>query len=742
MLYFRFRFRPQISARICIEAHATHVLQTGALSQNECLSSVGGYARATRWRKSLLLRICAIGIALFSGAVIPTTSFAQNIWPGASKGYSSGCEIDTFTVPNGAAYVQDHGRWYKAERLTGYATDYSPGTGGNGGIVRVVASVTPGQKLYVSPTPTMFTVSGVSQGGGSGGIGSFVATSSPSAACPFAHPDAAGLLVLAGGGGGGGAGIRGTGGSGGAAGNTGGNGGNNNSIDGGGGNPGTQTGGGTGGAGGHGSVFFGDAYPGGKGGYFTGGYQGSSKDGFSTGGGGGSGYYGGGGGGGEAGGGGGGGGGGSNYVAPSIPTSAPSDTQITGTLQNGSTSQNAFVEITPIFSTATTITSSPNPSAQGQSVTITVHVTSSAGGHPNGGNVDITDGVTTIATVALVNGVATYITASFSQGQHPLQAFYRGYGSDSEIDQPSHTVSQIVNGVVTPYTQVVGAPLALPTILLNPSDQSVRYGDTVEWEVQGNGNPSPTIQWQVSTDGGVNYSNLVGQTSNFLVFPAQVAQNGNRYRALFTNAAGTVPTSAATLVVQPQGLFVLANDKTMTFGGSEPPLTVTYGHFVNGENASVLGGSLACVTTPATITATTPSGDYPINCGGLTSSNYTIFYLAGTRCTSCHHRRISPPLRCPPSCRSVRRSQSPPAKVRPAIRSCSASTRRRRIARAPYRRRAWCPSSRSTTTRAAPIARSISIRRATAPSRHPRRCNCPPSWPTTNLQSTRSRRQT
>jgi len=586
-------------------------------------------ARVTRVRNSLLRRLCAIGLVLCGGAVIPATSLAQNLWPGAPKGQSSGCQINTYTVPSGAAYVQVTAVGQGG--TDGYAGDYSPGTGGNGGIVTVVAAVTPGQKLYAVPTSDLFTVWGVTHGGGSGGNGSFVATSDPSSSCPYSHPDAAGMLVVAGGGGGGGSGFRGTGGSGGAAGNAGGNGGNNNSVDGGGGSPGTQTGGGAGGAGGHGGVYFGAASAGGSGSYFAGGLHGSDPDGTAPGGGGGSGYYGGGGGGGEAGGGGGGVGGGPNYVAPSIPTSAPSDAQPTGTLQNGSTSQYPFVEIRPIFSTATTITSSPNPSAQGQSVTITVHVTSSAAiGRPSGGNVDITDGVATIATVALVNGVASYTTSSFSQGQHPLQAFYLGFASPSEIDRPSHTVNQIVNGVVTPYTHVVGAPLALTTIFLNPSNQSATYGQAVQWEVQGNGNPTPTIQWQVSTDGGANYSNLAGQTSQFLMLTAQVAMNGNRYRANFTNAAGTVPTSAATLTVQPAGLQVIANDKTMSFGGSAPPLTVTYSGFVPGENASVLSGTLACATTPAVITATTPSGDYPINCSGLTSANYTIFNVAGT----------------------------------------------------------------------------------------------------------------
>ena len=581
-------------------------------------------ARSARAHSSWLRRICAIGVAICSVAIAPGAS-AQNIWTGADPGSSYGCNaIGTFTVPNGAAYVQ--------VTVIGQAgLGNASAQGGDGGIVTVVAAATPGQKLYAAPTPNMFTVASSPGTGYAGGVGSFVATSDPSASCAAHQPPSAGsLLVVAAGGGGGGAGVFVKGGSGGQAGWAGESGGNNNAVDGDGGDRGTQTGGGAGGAAGH-SFSSLNGSSGSNGGYFAGGAPGNAWNEDGDGGGGGAGYYGGGGGGGNGYfGDSGGGGGGSNYVAPSIPTSVPSYPQITGTVENRSTTRAALVEITPIFSTATTITSSPNPSAYAQSVTITANVTSSAGGYPSGGNVDITDGFTTIATVPVVNGVATYNTSSFSQGQHPLQAFYIGYSSDSEIDQPSYSAGQIVNGVVTPYTQVVGAPLALTTILMNPSDQSATYGQSVEWQVQGNGNPAPTIQWQVSTDGGATYTNLAGQTSQFLILTAQVAWNGNRYRALFTNAAGTVPTSAATLTVQPAGLQVVANDKTMTFGGSEPPLTVSYYGFLNGETSAVLSGSIACATTPATITPATPSGDYPINCSGLSSSNYTIYYVAGT----------------------------------------------------------------------------------------------------------------
>ena len=553
-------------------------------------------ARASRARSGWLRRICAIWVAFFSGAIAPGASAVQNIWTGADPGTSYICHaIGTFTVPNGVAYVQ-------ATVIGQAGTSGYGSTGGNGGIVTVVAAVTPGQKLYAAPTLSIFTISYLGNGQGLGGVGSFVATSNPSTRCDANQPPTADtLLVVAGGGGGGGAGTF-AGGSGGAAGKAGDSGSGNDSIDGGGGNPGTQTGGGAGGAGGH-SITFANGSSGGNGGYFAGGAQGTAYNNDVNGGGGGAGYYGGGGGGGNAFlGDGGGGGGGSNYVAPSIPTSAPSYAQITGTVENGSTTRAALVEITPIFSTATTITSSPNPSAYGQSVTITVNVTSSAGGYPSGGNVDITDGVTTIATVALVNGVATYTTSAFTQGQHPLQAFYLGYSSDPEIDQPSHTVSQIVGGIVTPYTQVVGAPLALPTILLNPSDQSTTYGRAVEFEVAGNGNPSPTIQWQVSTDGGATFSDMAGHTSQYLILTAQIAWNGTA----IARCSPTQPARFEALLLWRCARRVAVVPTINDVYGSEPPSHRQPYRVPSGETR-VSSAAAYCTTTPATITATTPA---------------------------------------------------------------------------------------------------------------------------------------
>lgn len=69
-------------------------------------------------------------------------------------------------------------------------------------------------------------------------------------------------------------------------------------------------------------------------------------------------------------------------------------------------------------------------------------------------------------------------------------------------------------------------------------------------------NPIPTVQWQVSTDGGMNYTNLnnslanvSGATTPRLSFIAEMSDNGNLYRAVFTNTFGAAASAPATLTV-------------------------------------------------------------------------------------------------------------------------------------------------------------------------------------------------
>jgi hypothetical protein len=78
--------------------------------------------------------------------------------------------------------------------------------------------------------------------------------------------------------------------------------------------------------------------------------------------------------------------------------------------------------------TTTTLTSSLNPSQQGQTVRFTATVTGQYGGTPTG-SITFKDGQTVLAQVQLSGGVARYKTSALAKGKHYIWASYGGDGN-------------------------------------------------------------------------------------------------------------------------------------------------------------------------------------------------------------------------------------------------------------------------------------------------------------------------
>jgi len=142
-----------------------------------------------------------------------------------------------------------------------------------------------------------------------------------------------------------------------------------------------------------------------------------------------------------------------------------------------------------------------------------------------------------------------------------------------------------------------------PHIVTAPSDETVLVGKTATFTAKASGAPAPTVQWQVSSNGGATFQNMAGATSGTLtVQNATLVESGNRYRAVFTNKAGSATTSAATLTVhsiptvstQPKDRTVLAGE-TATFTaaavGTPPPTVQWEVSTENGANFKPLAGA-------------------------------------------------------------------------------------------------------------------------------------------------------
>ncbi len=146
-----------------------------------------------------------------------------------------------------------------------------------------------------------------------------------------------------------------------------------------------------------------------------------------------------------------------------------------------------------------------------------------------------TDGGATFANVTGVeaNVLVLVFTASAGQSGNEYRAvFTNSFGSAT-------TTAATLTVTVT----------AAPVVTTNPANQAVSAGQTATFTAAATGSPAPTVQWQVSTDGGSTFANIAGATSTTLSFTAGTGESGDEYRAVFTNASGTATTTAATLTV-------------------------------------------------------------------------------------------------------------------------------------------------------------------------------------------------
>ena len=128
------------------------------------------------------------------------------------------------------------------------------------------------------------------------------------------------------------------------------------------------------------------------------------------------------------------------------------------------------------------------------------------------------------------------------------------------------TVTKIIQG--TACLQV--------SLASSPSDTTVCIGNNASFSVNAGGT-NPTYQWQVSTDGGVNYTNIIGAVSQTLTLTNVTSSlNNNRYRVLVSNTCpSTVTSDAATLTANtPAAISVQPSDVSVCVG-SNATFTVT-----------------------------------------------------------------------------------------------------------------------------------------------------------------------
>ncbi|HXB16197.1 MAG TPA: IPT/TIG domain-containing protein [Solirubrobacteraceae bacterium] len=90
-----------------------------------------------------------------------------------------------------------------------------------------------------------------------------------------------------------------------------------------------------------------------------------------------------------------------------------------------------------------------------------------------------------------------------------------------------------------------------PVIEAEPQNATVKEGETATFHTAARGSPSPTVQWEVSTNGGSTFEPVPGATKETLtVASVTIAMDGYKYRAVWSNVFESKATAAALLTVE------------------------------------------------------------------------------------------------------------------------------------------------------------------------------------------------
>ncbi|HBB87033.1 MAG TPA: hypothetical protein DC047_05410, partial [Blastocatellia bacterium] len=176
-------------------------------------------------------------------------------------------------------------------------------------------------------------------------------------------------------------------------------------------------------------------------------------------------------------------------------------------------------------------------------------------------------------------------TANISQDGNKYRAVFTNAGGSATSSAATLTVN------------------SAPTVTTNPTDATVCAGAIASFTAAANGKPAPSVQWQVSIGGGP-FANLPGETNNTLSFTASAAQNGNKYRAVFSNTCGSANTTAATLTVNGAASTTDPADKTVCQGAMASFSTTASGtgpfHYAWTLDGSTYDGDSASITVDTT----------------------------------------------------------------------------------------------------------------------------------------------
>jgi hypothetical protein len=183
-------------------------------------------------------------------------------------------------------------------------------------------------------------------------------------------------------------------------------------------------------------------------------------------------------------------------------------------------------------------------------------------------------------------------------------------------------------------------PGAGPTINTQPSPQTICAGSNASFSVAATG--ALSYQWQLSTDGGTNFTNITGANSSaYTINGVTAGMNNNRYRVIVIGQCNTTTSNAVILTVntspaitaQPVDVTV-CNGSSTSFCVSATGTNLTYQWQIStngcaGTWTNITGATSNCYNLTATgsavyrcnISGTCPPSPVTTNCAALTVIN-------------------------------------------------------------------------------------------------------------------------
>jgi hypothetical protein len=207
---------------------------------------------------------------------------------------------------------------------------------------------------------------------------------------------------------------------------------------------------------------------------------------------------------------------------------------------------------------------------------------------PSGRNINVGQGTTFTAATANPTGNDTVQWQVSTDGGHTFSPLSDG-GAYSGTATTTLTITaapaslngnqyEAVFSTAAGTLTTSAATLTVDSVSANPSNSNINAHGTATFTAASvNPTGTDTVQWQVSSDGGHTFSPLSDggaysgtATTMLTITNATTSLSGNEYEAVFTNAAGTLTTSAATLTVSPLSTTtaVTSSSPTSSFGQS------------------------------------------------------------------------------------------------------------------------------------------------------------------------------